>query len=442
MQYFAVVVLAFAALTATASAAPAQLQAEIEALLAAEAQDTDKVAKTEQQNLRELVGFISNQTLRLVKNLFQNGPRGELLSSEEMAQIEQNGLLDLLGGLLGGGGDGDSNGGNFFITLLRALISTFLSNQGGGDGAGNGLGNILGLLSGLGGNTQTGSQANTESLSSLTPQEIQDLFNAEERAKIEQANLRGLLGSILDSANNYAQEKLSGSERGRGGAFRGFLGSVLNGVNHYAQSKLQPSSQSLPTPDNTGLTPQEVLDLFSDEEMAEMEQTTLRELAGSLLNSANRFTQGRLSGDRRSGSGRNLLGNVLTTLTDFAQERLTQPNAQAVIVPSGTAFIPREQEEEKEAAKKSDRAEAESIFTQLPRPVLPRPVGATDTDMARGMSEDEEEARLQALSAILTPILTSAAGALFSNFLSQSGSSTNSNPSPSSSTSNYLRWGK
>ena len=497
MQTFAVLALLSAVFAATAFAAPAHLEDEVNALLA-ETQDTDQqLASIEQETFKQLVRFFYNQTLAYLKEKLrdpassQEAGEDELdfdrdsLTEKEMAEIEQSTLRSLLGSVL------DS---------ANRYAQQRLAN-GRGRSRNPQLRDFLGnVLNGANNYAQNKLQPSAQGLLSLDPSKPSNLDNVvippddleaslpyrdspseKEMAEIEQSTLRELFGSVLDSTNRYAQQRLAnGRGRSRNPQLRDFLGNVLNGVNNYAQNKLQPTELEMAVIeqstfrdllgsvlDSTNRYAQQRLangrgrsrnpqlrDFLgsvlngannyaqnklrpTELEMAEIEQSTFRELLSTLLNSTTNYAQGKLSrGGRgsRDGTGfRNFLSRLLNGASNYAQRRL-QPSAQGLTTTDRSGLY-------RFAPLEGKKAEIESLDFQDIEPYLDDSLGSslrlpesgTDTDdIVKAMTEDE--ATQQALSAVIVPLLTSAASSLIGRFLSSSSSSGTSTSPPSSPT--------
>ena len=208
-----------------------------------------------------------------------------------------------------------------------------------------------------------------------------------EEAEMEQNSLRELLSTIVDSSNEYAQNKLNPDNQGPD-TFRRFLAGVLDAANRYTQNKLQPDDE-----DNEN----------EEEELAEIEQRNFRQLVGYLADGVNNYAQNKLNpDDRKPSSGKQLLGRVLGNFNDFIQQRVQRPRVQEYEQLIATI----EQETFKQLA-----GEIVDLFSRYLRSEP-----GTDSPGAYEQSNGEtEEAEEQVLSAFLAPI----AGALLSNLASR-----------------------
>lgn len=132
------------------------------------------------------------------------------------------------------------------------------------------------------------------------------------RQRQQVSGFRDLLGRLIDTVNNFGQERLKPRRGSRNNDFRNFGRQILNSTSNLILGRLRPREEVF------------------------MQGNGLRELAGGLLNVLNDYGQKRLR--PRKGSRNNDLRNfgsqLLTLGNNFAQQRLR----------------PREEEEEEEEA--------------------------------------------------------------------------------------------
>lgn len=188
---------------------------------------------------------------------------------------------------------------------------------------------------------------------------LKDATSEDLLAEIEQKTWKGLLGNLLDSGNQFVQNKLSsgggGGRRKTPSTFKGLLGSWLNTANRFAQNKLSPSELE----EIASIEQENWKHLFSDilgrvhdfaqshlapriqeeeeerqREMAEIEQETLKELFRGYLDSIKGYARDKLSDSRDSGSDgktfKELLGELLDYSNQYARNKLSQPSAETL----------------------------------------------------------------------------------------------------------------
>lgn len=236
--------------------------------------------------------------------------------------------------------------------------------------------------------------------------------------QLEAANVEELLAEIENdsTAVDESYEMAEIEQR----TLRELLGNILDGSNNYAQSKLNTDDQD---PDNLEQLLGRVLNRVNnyaqnklqpeEQEQAEIEQRNFRELLQGVLNGVNNYAQNKLNPDNRDPSNtKQLFGRFLGNANELVQRRLQRPRSQAFEL-STLPYYPRTVTIEQATLKELAQAVLKEIDAYFKDQLEP----TTDSLDYEEASEEDMEVDEQAIGAILAPIVVSVLSNLASDWI-------------------------